>query len=101
MTSHWEPASGRGTIVSWIVNRHAFSPAFASPYVVVSVRLDEQDDVVMPSGWGGLGDGSDLAVGMPVSVTFVDLDADEADEADAGGGPATLLSWNAVDKEAS
>ena len=43
--SRWEAASGRGTVASWIVNRHAFGAAPSSPYVVLLVRLEEQDDV--------------------------------------------------------
>lgn len=45
----WRPVSGRGRIVSWVVTHQPFSPDFAdrTPYVVVSVALDEQDDLVL------------------------------------------------------
>ena len=47
--SSWQPVSGRGRIVSWIVTHQPFSPAFAdrTPYVLASVALDEQEDLVL------------------------------------------------------
>lgn len=44
------PSSGRGSIFSWAINRHAFAPGFGErlPYVSVLVRLDEQDDLIIP-----------------------------------------------------
>jgi uncharacterized protein len=81
------PVSGRGTIASWIVNHHRFSAAFDSPYVVVLVRLDEQDDLVIPGGWFGPEEGSGLAVGISVMAGFLDVTTDEGNE------PVTLLQW--------
>jgi uncharacterized OB-fold protein len=39
----WEPASGRGALVSWVVYHTAYHPAFESrlPYHVALVALDE------------------------------------------------------------
>jgi hypothetical protein len=39
----WERASGRGTVFSFTIVRHAFHPSFADqvPYVVADVRLEE------------------------------------------------------------
>src|SRR5437870_106855 len=66
----WVPASGRGVVASWIVNHHAFNSAFPSPYVVLLVRLEEQDDLLLPGAYAGDPAGSDLAVGLPLVVTF-------------------------------
>jgi len=83
----WEPASGWGTIASWIVNRHSFSDAFASPYVVVAVRVAEQDDIVMFGSWAGAADGSDLHAGLAVVAGFDDVSVAEGDD------PLALLRW--------
>lgn len=42
-TWSWEPAAGRGRIVSWVVYRQAVHPAFEQrlPYNVAIVELDE------------------------------------------------------------
>lgn len=44
----WEPASGRGTILSWVVYHVAYHPAFQSrlPYNVALVQLDEGPHVL-------------------------------------------------------
>jgi uncharacterized OB-fold protein len=68
----WVPASGRGTVASWIVNHHTFATAFTAPYVVVLVRLDDQDDILMPGGWAGPADGQGLEVGRAVIAGFED-----------------------------
>jgi len=41
----YEPVSGRGTIRSWTLVRQAFLPGLDTPYVLVDVELDEQDDL--------------------------------------------------------
>lgn len=74
--SEWIPLSGRGTIVSWTVT-HRAPPGVPSPYVVVLVRVDEQDDICIPGFWDGEHDGSDVAIGAPVAVGF-DTDATDA-----------------------
>jgi len=80
-------ASGRGTVASWVVNRHGFGGAFPLPSTVLLVRLAEQDDLLLPGGWSGSTDGSDLTMGLPVTAGFEDVPADEAAES------VTLLSW--------
>lgn len=85
----WSPASGRGSVASWIVNRHGFGGAFPLPSTVVLVRLAEQDDLLLPGGWAGAADGDDLVMGMPVTARFEDVPADE------GGAAMTLLCWGA------
>jgi uncharacterized OB-fold protein len=82
--SIWARASATGTVASWIVNHHSFGPGPKSPYVVVLVRLDDQDDVLMPGWYDGPPDGSGLALNMPVVVGFDDV------------GDSALLRWRAV-----
>jgi uncharacterized OB-fold protein len=80
----WEPASGHGTIASWVVNHHAFSNDFVPPYAVVMVRLDDQDDVLLIGSFTGAVD--DLFTGLRVQAGFDDV---------ADG--ITLLSWSPID----
>jgi uncharacterized OB-fold protein len=79
----WEPLSGHGTVASWIVNHHAFSADFVPPYAVVTVRLEDQDDVLVVGSFSGAID--DLATGLPVRAVFDDV---------VDG--VTLLSWSPV-----
>ena len=46
----WEPVAGTGEVHSWIVTHQAYAPAFVElvPYTIVLVRLDEQDDILIP-----------------------------------------------------
>jgi uncharacterized protein len=81
----WEEASGRGVVASWIVNRHPFFAGMEVPSVVVLVRLEEADDVLIPGGWSGPPEGSGLRIGLPVQVGYKD---------DAAGG--ALLMWRAA-----
>jgi uncharacterized OB-fold protein len=82
-------ALGRGTVASWVVNRHGFGGAFPLPSTVVLVRLTEQDDLLLPGGWSGAADGSDVTIDLPVVAGFEDVDAD------AEGDAVTLLTWRA------
>jgi uncharacterized OB-fold protein len=83
----WKAASGRGAVASWIVNHHGFSDAFGSPYVVVLVRLDEQDDLLLPGSWSGAPDGHGLRIDLPVAAAFEDV------AGDGGRDAVTLLGW--------
>jgi uncharacterized protein len=76
----WELVSGRGTVAGWIVNHHAFSSDFASPYAVILVRLEEQDDCKLIGSFRGAID--TLHAGLPVRAAFDDV---------ADG--ITLLAW--------
>jgi uncharacterized OB-fold protein len=76
----WAPISGRGTVAWWVVNHHPFSDDFTTPYAVVTVRLDEQDDVLVIGSYRG--DVADIRAGLPVRAVF--------DDAASG---VTLLSW--------
>jgi uncharacterized OB-fold protein len=72
--------SGRGTVAGWIVNHHAFSSDLPSPYAVMLVRLDEQDDCKLVGSFRGSVDA--LHAGLPVRAVFDDI---------ADG--VTLLAW--------
>ena len=67
----WDPVSGRGEIVSWVVFHRCYFPAFESeiPYNVAGIRLDE--GVVMMSNV--LAPNDTLAHGMRVEVVFEDV----------------------------
>ena len=79
-------ASGRGTVASWVVNRHGFGGAFPLPSTVLLVRLAEQPDLLLPGAWAGAPDGTDVSMGMPVVAGFEDV-------ATADGEPFTVLRW--------
>jgi len=46
----WEPVKGTGEVHSWVVTHQVYAPDFVDlvPYTVVLVRLDEQDDILIP-----------------------------------------------------
>jgi uncharacterized OB-fold protein len=83
--SNWVSATGRGTVVSWTVS-HRASPGVEVPFVVVMVRVDDQDDIYLPGHYDGPQDGWGLWLGAPVEVGFEEIGDDEA-------APATLLRW--------
>ena len=63
----WAESTGRGTVYSYTVVHRPPRPAFAVPYVVAIVELEE--------GWHMLTNlvdcrAEDVRVGMPVEVTF-------------------------------
>lgn len=60
------------------------APDRQAPYAVVLVRLAEGADLMLPGGWAGRADGTDLAVGLPVRATFEDI---------PGEPPAALIRW--------
>lgn len=69
--SEWVPASGRGTIHSWVTYMESPHPAFEAPYVVVLVELEEGVRIV--SNPAGIEPG-DLYIGMPVEITYEQVD---------------------------
>lgn len=83
--ARWLPASGRGTVVSWTVTYRPFGPGVEVPFVTALIRLDDQDDIVIPGYVDGPADGGGLEIGMPVTVGFEEVDAD--------GGRLVLLKW--------
>jgi uncharacterized OB-fold protein len=84
----WVVPSGRGSVASWIVNHHRFSEAFESPYPVVTVRLEDQADLLLPGSFTGPMDR--LRIGLGVVADFDDA-VDEA------GRRFTLLTWRPED----
>ena len=46
----WEPVKGTGEVYSWVITHQIYAPDFVDlvPYTVVLVRLDEQDDILIP-----------------------------------------------------
>jgi uncharacterized OB-fold protein len=46
----WKPVKGTGEVYSWVVIHRAFGPDLAKlvPYVIASVRIDEQNDIYIP-----------------------------------------------------
>ena len=60
----WEPASGRGRLISWVVYHHASHPAFVErvPYNVAVVELDEGARLIT----NVLADEAELRIDHPV-----------------------------------
>lgn len=64
----WEEASGTGEVYSWVVTHQPYGADLARevPYTVALVRLDEQDDILVPGRFVG---GGDLYQGLRVRAT--------------------------------
>jgi uncharacterized OB-fold protein len=65
--------SGRGRVVTFTINRHAWKPELTQPYVVAIVELVEQANLRLLSNIVGC-DPEAVAIGMPVSVTFAQFE---------------------------
>jgi uncharacterized OB-fold protein len=65
----WQPASGRGRISTWTVVHKAWFPAFAAPYNVVQVELDEGPRLTSRV----VGEGT-IEIGRRVEIVFDDID---------------------------
>ena len=63
----WAPASGRGTVHSWVTYRDSPHPGFQAPYSVVLVELEE--GVRMVSNLVDVKPEA-VTIGMPVEVVF-------------------------------
>lgn len=63
----WVPASGRGNVLSFTVQRAAADPAFPTPYVYAVIELDEGP--VMVSNVVHCSPEA-VRIGMPVRVVF-------------------------------
>ncbi len=46
----WVTSAGAGEVYSWVVTHQPYAPDLAAlvPYTIVLVRLDEQDDILVP-----------------------------------------------------
>jgi uncharacterized OB-fold protein len=71
----WERVSGRGTVFSFTVVRHALHAGFASqlPLGVVLIDLDDAPGVRLVSNLVDVAN-EDIVIGMPVAVTFREID---------------------------
>jgi uncharacterized OB-fold protein len=72
METEWIPAGPRGRVYSWTVVTHPVHPAFAVPYVVALVELEEPPGVRLVTN---LRDCEPAAIreSMPVELFFEDL----------------------------
>ena len=54
----WTESPGTGEVYSWVVTYQAYAPDLAklTPYPVALVRLDEQDDILVPGRYVGDGE---------------------------------------------
>ncbi|RYE44722.1 MAG: hypothetical protein EOP24_22990 [Hyphomicrobiales bacterium] len=82
----WFKTDGAGTVVTWTATHRAFIPGTVVPFVVVLVRLDAGENLLVPGGWTGDEHGSDLTVGLQVVAEFNSSDLTDRD-------PSTLIRW--------
>jgi uncharacterized protein len=69
----FEPVSGKATVYAVTINRYQWNPGMAPPYAVAEVELPEQKGLkIMPNIIGCAPE--EVAVGMPVTVTFDHVD---------------------------
>jgi uncharacterized OB-fold protein len=68
-----EPVSGRGTVYTFTVNHQQWHPAFATPYVLALVELDEQPQLRIVTNIVDC-DPAQVRLGMPVEVCFEQMD---------------------------
>jgi len=71
----WDKLSGRGKVASWVVFHKLYHPAFAKdiPYNVAFVELAEGPRII--ANIVGTSN-ADITIGMPVEVTFEDVNPD-------------------------
>jgi len=62
--------SGRGSVLTFSINRQTWTPDLTDPYVVAIVELDEQPGLQFLTNIVGC-DVDDVVIGMRVSVTFL------------------------------
>lgn len=77
-------------MASWIVNHHRFFATPEPPYAVVTVRLVEQSDLLMPGSFTG--DIGELSMGLGVVAAYDDVVGED-------GQAFTLLSWRRASDE--
>lgn len=73
LLTDWVTLSGQGTLHSWTVVHAPLVPGLAVPYVLGEVELAEQPDLVLVTELVDA-DPRTLALGLPVTVTWLDLD---------------------------
>lgn len=54
----WRRSQGTGEVYSWIVTHQPYGPDLVKmvPYTVALVRIDEQDDILIPGRYVGTGE---------------------------------------------
>jgi uncharacterized protein len=67
---HEVPASGRGTVHSYVITHHPRAPGFTYPLAVILADLEEGTRLVADFA----GDPGSVQIGMPVEVEWVRLD---------------------------
>jgi len=69
----WTDASGGGEIRSWVVTHQPYGPDLAKmvPYTVALVRVDEQEDILIP---GVLLEAGDVQAGLRVQAVTERID---------------------------
>ena len=67
------PVSGKGRVLSFTINHQQWIPGLAVPYVIAIVELAEQKGLQFVSNIVGCAP-DDVAIDMPVSVTFLQVD---------------------------
>jgi uncharacterized OB-fold protein len=65
-----EPVSGRGMVASFTVNRQAWVPDLAEPYVIAIVELDEQPGLRFVTNIVGMPP-DEVTIGLRVRVAFL------------------------------
>jgi uncharacterized OB-fold protein len=62
----FEEPSGRGEVYSWVVTHQPYAPDLARivPYTVALVRVDEQDDILIPGRYAS----DDVEIGQGLRV---------------------------------
>lgn len=63
------PVSGKATLLSFTIVHQRYHPGFEPPYNIAVVELDDAPGIRMLTNVAGCAN-EDLAVGMPVEVTF-------------------------------
>lgn len=66
----WAASAGRGTVYSYSVVHHQTHPAFAVPYTIVLVEMEEGPRIVARLR---ASEGTAVSIGMPVRVEWEDL----------------------------
>ena len=74
----WEPVAGTGDVHSWIVTHQVYAPNFVElvPYTIVLVRIDEQEDILIPGPL--VSDGSEPEVHQGLRVRAVTERVDDS-----------------------
>ncbi|MBP2369749.1 Zn-ribbon domain-containing OB-fold protein [Pseudonocardia parietis] len=68
-----EPASGRGRVAAFTINRQPWIPAYPPPYVVAMIELADEPDVRLVSNVVDVAP-EDVHVGLTVDVFFEQWD---------------------------